>query len=798
MLKSYIKIAIRSLLRNRLTSFINIFGLGLSMSVGLMVIIRLLDQLSYDNFHPAPERTFRITSSYHQKNGERWKMASTPLPLKDALNTNENLIEACTSVYPAFNGKASAGGKEIGINGAFTDPSFFKVFGFSLAKGNSVTALQQPNSVVISKPVAQKFFGTENPVGKIISLEKKGAFLITGVLDEIPGKSHLDFDAYASYASIAQLEKTKALPERLNSWFAFNTGYTYALLKNETNPDALRYQLQSIATELNRINKDAVSSFDVQRLDKITPGHDALVNEIGRRSSWSKIYFELGVALLILLAACFNYTNLTIARALTRAKEVGMRKIVGAKRYQIFIQYVVESVLLSLFSLGFAWIILAFIIRYAPFNDDYEFIPSSFRYNQTLVYWSLAYALLTGMFAGVSPAWILSSFRPLRVLKNLSTAKILGKVSLQKSLIVFQYTLSLTLIIFLFAFYKQFSFLSKADPGFRRENVMIIPTNDIDERIAAQKLSTVTGVRSVTATTADFTKRFSGLSTPVWVSNNREAFSMKYYYADKNFIPAMEFKLVAGTNFPAETEKDEHYIILNEKAVQALALGSPQKAVGQKVWINDSTQLEVAGVLKDFQYEGAGRPVDALALRNKRNAYAYLYLTTDSKDKKAFMTSVEQAWKKIQPSSQPGQLSWLDEEIEESNSQLATISLLGFLVFIAIAVASLGLLGLVVYTVEVKRKEISIRKIVGAGKAQLIRKLSRGFVNLLLIAGLIAMPIGYILGSLFLQNFAQRTSFGIFQLLGCFMIVFLIGLFTVISQTYKAAMVNPVKNLRTE
>jgi putative ABC transport system permease protein len=767
------------------------------MSVGLMIIIRLQDQLSYDRFHPAPERTFRIISSYHQKNGDQWKMASTPLPLKEAL-TNQNLIEACTSVYPAFNGKASAGGKEIGINGAFTDPSFFKVFGFLLKVGNAGTALQQPNTVVITKAVAEKFFGTENPVGKIISLEKRGAFIVSGVLAETPGKSHLNFDAYASYSSIVPLEKTNALPQKTNMLFAFNAGYTYVLLKNKTASAALVSQLQSIASGLNRMNKEGVSSFDIQRLDKITPGHDALTNEISNGSSWSKIYFELGVALLILLAACFNYTNLTIARALTRAKEVGMRKIVGARRYQIFFQYVVESVLLSLFALSFAWIILSFIIRYAPFNDGYEFIPSSFKYNSALIYWSLAYALLTGLFAGVSPAWILSAFKPLRVLKNLSTAKILGKLSLQKSLIVFQYTLSLTMIIFLFAFYKQFSFLSKTDPGFKRENVLIVPINGVDETIAGQKVSGIAGVQSVTATSADFSKRFNGLSTPVWISNAKEASLLKYYYADNNFIPTMELKLVAGANFPAETENEEHYIILNERAVQALALGSPQKAIGQKLWINDSTQLQIAGVLKDFQYEGAGRSIDPVAFRNKRNAYSYLYLTADNRDRKAVVISVEQAWKEIQPASQPNQFLWLDEEIEKGNSQIATISLLGFLVFIAIAVASLGLLGLVVYTVEVKRKEISIRKIVGASKKQLIQKLSKGFINLLLIAGIIAMPIGYILGTLFLQNFSQRVSFGILNLLGCFMVVFSIGLLTIISQTYKAAMANPVKNLRTE
>lgn len=796
MFRSYLKIAVRTLRKNRLTSFINLFGLGLSMSVGLMIMVRLQDALNYDRFHPAPERTYRIISRYQKQNGEMWKLATTPLPLKDELNKNGNIVEACASIYPALNGKANSNGKELYINGAFTEPSFFNVFGFSLASGNQATSLQQPNTIVISKTVAEKFFGVQNPLGKIITLEKGGSFLVTGVLHTPQGKSHLDYDAYASYASIDGLEKTNALPGKTADWFSFNSAYTYVLLNKDVRTIALENQLNAIARGLNNINKNGTTSFTTQRLDKITPGREELAYDRSN-SSWGKFYAEMGVALLILLAACFNYTNLTIARALTRAKEVGVRKIVGAKRYQLFLQYVVESVVLSLLALSFAWLILGFIIRFAPFNDGYEFIPSSFRYNSTMVLWSIGYALLTGIFAGVSPAWILSAFKPLRVLKNLSTAKILGKVSLQKSLIVFQYTLSLTMIIFLFAFYKQFSFLAKADPGFKRDNVLMLPVAGVDENIAAQKISGIPGVTDVSATSADFTKRFNGFSEPVWISNKKEAMNLRYYYSDKNFIPAMKLSFVAGTNFPSESGAAERYILLNESAVQALGFKNPSAAIGHQLWINDSNRVEITGVLRDFQYEGAGRTVQPLAFRSKQHAYSYMYINTNGRDRNSLVSDLKKTWSEWQ-SIQPLRFYWLDEELDKSNSQTATISLLGFLAFIALAIASLGLLGLVVYTVEVKRKEISIRKIVGADKKQLIQILSKGFIVLLLVAGCIAMPIGYIMGKLFLQNFVLRVSFGLVHLLGCFMLMFSIGLFTVISQTYKAAMMNPVKSLRTE
>ena len=797
MFKNYLKIAIRSLLKNRLTTFINIFGLGLSMSVGLMIMIRTQDAFSYDRFHPYPERTYRITSAYDKKNGEKWQLASTPLPLNNSLSEENNIVEKTVNVYPALNGKATVNGKELYVNGAFTEPSFFYIFGFSLLSGNTTSALQEPNAVVISKATAEKFFGDANVIGKVIHFDNGSDFLITGVINTPPGKSHLNYDMYASYSSIAQMEKNKTLVARSSDWFAFNAGYTYVLLKKNVQATALQSQLNVIANNLNTINKNGVSAFHLQPLNRISPGSDYLSNDNAAGTSWMKIYVEVGIALLILLAACFNYTNLTIARALTRAKEVGIRKIAGAKRSQVFIQYIFESILLAFFSLAFAWMILSLIVQYAPFNDDYEFIPSSFHYNLPLIAWSLVYALFAGLVAGSAPAWILSAFKPLRVLKNLSTAKILGKVSLQKTLIVFQYSLSLVVIIFLFAFYKQFSYMGKADPGFKRDKIMVIPLNNMNETLVSQKLINTTGIKSVGAASANFAKRFNGMNTPAWISNKKDAIGLNYYYANQDFISEMRFAFRAGINFPSSTQDKEHYILLNETAAQAFGFTNVSKAIGEKLWLNDSTQLEIGGVLKDFNYEGAGRSVDPLAFRTKNDAYTNVYVETTGNDKTAVEDRVKAALKELNATS-PVTVSWLADDLDKANSQAATISLLGFLSFIALSIATLGLLGLVVYTVEVKSKEISIRKIIGAGEKQIINILSNGFIKLLFIAGFIAMPIGWLLANMFLQNFSIRTPFDLVNVLMCFLFLLIIGLFTIISQTYKAATANPINNLRTE
>src|SRR4051812_5385660 len=346
MFKSYLKVAIRNLQKNKLVSFINIFGLGLSMSVGLMIMIRMEDQFSYDRFHPNGDRVYRILSTYSKKTGEQWKMASTPLPLLKKIQAESSLAESSVNLYPAFHGKATASGKEIDLDGFFTESSFFNVFGFSLGEGDPASALEKPNTVVISKNTAERFFGHENPLGKLISLENGTDFMVTGILNEPPGKTHIHGDIFASASSIASMEQKKILPNKSSDWFAFNAAYTYVLLKNKNDAGKLRNELQSFAAELNRINKDGQAEFTTQALSAITPAHQELYNEMSG-GSWTKSYVEIGVAFIILLAASFNYTNLTTARALTRAKEVGIRKVTGAKRSQIFLQYVTEAVVLA-------------------------------------------------------------------------------------------------------------------------------------------------------------------------------------------------------------------------------------------------------------------------------------------------------------------------------------------------------------------------------------------------------------------------------------------------------------------
>jgi putative ABC transport system permease protein len=362
----------------------------------------------------------------------------------------------------------------------------------------------------------------------------------------------------------------------------------------------------------------------------------------------------------------------------------------------------------------------------------------------------------------------------------------------QKTLIVFQYTLSLTILIFLLAFYRQFAHLGSRDPGFRKENVLVVPLNGLDATIVSQRLTTVPGVQSVSAMSSVFGRHFSGLTTTAWISNRQDAVPLNYYYADGNFIRNMGLSVIAGKH-----SNDNRSILLNEQGAKALGLKDISRAVGQQIWINDSTQVEITGILKDFNYENAGSPIRPLALMSRKDAYSHLYVSVNTADKMMLTAQVRKVMFSLQR-TQTADLVWLDDQLAENNSQGATISLLGYLAFMAMAIATLGLLGLVIYTVQTRRKEISIRKIIGAGSGQLVRMLSRGFIKLLLLSGIIAVPLGYVAGYLFLQNFTDRVSFGVGSALLCFCVLLAIGLLTIISQTYKAAVENPAKSLRSE
>ena len=797
MITNYILIGWRNLLKNRLFSFINIFGLALSMSVCMMVVLRIVDNFSYDNFNPAPDKTFRIISGITQKNtGDKADLATTPLPLASLLSQDTAIIREVVSLYPALRDRLSHGAAEFDINGAFTDAAFFRTFGFSLKYGEINSALREPFTIVLSEATSKKLFGDTDPVGKTLTCAKLGNFQITGVMATPGVKSHIGFEAYASASSVTALENDKRLLSKLEEWDTFEASYTYVRLEDDVAEHVLSAKLESIARELNKGDHSATISFAAQPVSSITPGWTALYHETSRGSSWSKLVAEVGIAMIILISACFNYTNLSIARALTRGKEVGIRKISGAVRWQIFAQYITESLLMAMFAFFLSQVFLAFILEYEPFNSGYEMVPAlkpSFKVMLAF----LAFTVFTGILAGALPAWILSAFKPVRVLRSMWSEKVMGNLSLRKGLMVFQFALSLVILIFLTAFYQQFEFMGSADAGFERKNILIIPFSGDPARLDAA-LEQVAFVGGLAHTSNHFGRNPSG-NILLYESGSLENYhQLGYYHVDAEFIRMMKLQILEGENFSTSSSRgEERYILINEKAASLMGYQTAAEAVRQHYFLEDSTQVTIKGVIKDFYHRSVGHSIVPLAFRNRASGFKETLVSVHPAPPDQIEAGLQRAWSNVYP-GEPFTATWLDERISEMNDPTADISLLGFLAFITVSIATMGLLGLVAYTVETKRKEISIRKIVGASVVQIVSLLSTGYAKLLFIAGLLALPLGYLLSQMFLMAFANRISFGTQSLLLSFLLLLFIGLVTIMSQTIHAASENPAHNLRSE
>ena len=796
MIKNYLKIAIRNLAKHKLFSFINIFGLALSMCIGLVVIVRLQDDLSYDHFHPAPERTYRIISEVTNKEGQDFRLASTPLPLAMALKDNYGFIQQICQVYPAGSRKATIEKKSLKVNSTFVDPSFFQVFGFKLAEGNSRSALNLPNSIILSHQAASRFFGEQQAIGQSLVLENIGTYIVTGILEKSEKKSHIDFEAYLSMSSVTALEKSAQLQPNSSSWMNIASGYTYVLIQKNSSSRQLVAALNKITATFKPTGAGDKSkiNFQVQPISNITPGPD-LGNAIGRGPSIGKVAAEVSIALIILISACFNYTNLSLARSLKRAKEVGVRKVSGASRRHIFMQFIIEAVLISLLALGLAWVMMDL---FRPLQ--LELLPADLTLNYKLVISFFVYSILAGLMAGVIPAVTLSGFKPVQVLKNLATVKLLGKGGLQKVLIVFQFSLSLVIILFMLVFHKQFQYMATGDYGFNREQIINIPLEDGENyRILKNEIATISGVERVSAT-SDQLGKFATGTTILKQQPAGEPVHLRYYDVDEDFAANMQLKFLAGAASTLNTETTvEKSVVINEKALEALKINSAADAVGKTVLLDDTIKVTVAGVLKNFHFEGFEFPIRPLVFRSREKAFKYVNIKTSLKETDAapLIAGLKRTYTKINPGHEFS-YAWFNRQFYDNKAAEGTVSMLGLLAFMGISIASLGLLGMVVYTVEGRTREVSIRKVMGASAAAIMTLLSKSFLRMILLAITIAAPVGFICGYIFLQMFATRISIGM-DIVGIASGVILsIALVVIGSQVLRVARTNPANNLRAE
>jgi len=792
MFKNYFKIAIRGMARSKLFTAINLIGLAVSMSVGLLIITFVTDLISYDNFHENKENIYRVLTTDHRANQPSERMASSSI--RTGLDIKENIpgVADATMLCLGFNGVAEIGENKLPLRAYWADNSFLNVFTYPLVEGNPVSALKGPYSIVLTEKLAIKMFGKKEVVGRTIKFGDDN-YTVTGILENIPKLSYLDFEALVSF-STAALQNANA-ENGFFDWENIYGSYTYVLLPSGHDLETLQGNLNHLAQAENAKLRNREITLSLQPLTKISIG-DSMANEIGPTLNGLTIGILIALALIVIISACFNYTNLSIARALKRSREVGIRKTVGAKKGQIVLQFVVESVITSLVALLFSFLLFLFLRE--QFVSLHKFVDELALMEVTpkLILGFVLLAIIIGIIAGIFPALFFSKIKTLEVLKGSSTLQLFKRVNLRKSLIVVQFVFSLIFITVTVIGYTQYKHFINFDLGFQTTNIVNINLQGNDGDLLAEKLSKIPTISEVSRSSL-VTSLGRQNGALLKYKNPNDSLLVLENTVDENYLSLHGHEFLAGSNFE-ETNSNE--VIVNEKLLERfnISKGNPYEAIGEMVVV-DGKELIIRGVLKDFHYERVESAIKPTILRLSPTPAGFINVKIATNNWPETLVQIESVWEEVDE-VHPIDAQLYTDRIEKAFGPIAMIvKIIGFLAFLAICISSLGLLGMVVFTTETRLKEISIRKVLGAAEGNLVYLLGKNFLVLLIISAGIALPITYLLfDKIILPNFAYHESMGPGELLAGFFCILLIALLIIGSQTLKAANTNPAKILRDE
>lgn len=808
MLKNYINIAIRTILKHRTFSFINIFGLAVAMCVCMAIIMMVADQMMVDRHNPMADRIYRVNTIPYWKdnNGQPGnEMASTNMPLRDELLSNYTGVEHAVRFMRGFGNNwlelDPNFDVNVPVNGYFADAEALEMFSHELLYGDSKTALVEPYSVVLTRQAAEKLFEKENPVGETLKVGRLGMFKVTGVIKDNANRSHIIAEAYASISTVKSLEKAGLLENRIDNWDNAYAGWVYIRLEEGKTIEDIQPSLTKISTDhfVKRQGRDGTTfKYSLQNLLDIVPG-PMLNNPIGPFMPWYLIYFLSFIAGIILITSCFNFTNLSIARSLTRAKEIGVRKVTGAVRWQLFVQFLSESVVIALFALVLA-ILMIYVLK--PFIVELSF-ARIMRWNLSANYVVFAafllFAIAVGIIAGLFPAGVLSGFQPVKVLKNMGNSKLMSKVGLRKALLVVQFSLSMIFILTVVVLYNQLNLFLHNDNGFLSSNKLIIHKGNTSLEVLKPELEKQANIVSVSAA-SHIPMAGQVRGTDVQKSGTDIWSNLTYFAVDEDYVVNMGLTLVAGKFFAEDAgASNTNFIVLNEEAVKEYQFASPDEAIGQSLIVrDDSTERQIVGVIKDYHHELFTESLKPMALMYNPQEYALLQISYTGDFKDASKT-VEGVWAGINPGLKADVRDFEKEMGEMYEIIFGTmVKVLGFVATLAIIISCLGLLGMATYTIQTRKKEIAVRKILGSSNQSLIFILSKGYLTILAIAIMISVPAAYLMNTLWLEMFAVHVTVDVLTISAGVLILSIFGLFTIGSQTLQAAFINPVDNLKDE
>ena len=792
MLKNYTLVALRNIKRNLSFTSINVIGLSISMAVCLLIIVMVDDQVSYDEFHENRESIYRVT--HERLNDINLPIATTPLPLGTKLREEFPGLQNVVQFRRGFTGEVLENGKAIEINGLYTNPEFFELFDFTLERGIAKTALNEPWTVVLSKDVAEKFFRDEDPIGKSLDVDGLGQFTVTGVFEELPGKTHIRFEAFASFETVASLEEQEKLSESLNDWDKTSSSWTYFQVDDESKLADLSAFLDRAEEEYYNEDSETQVEFGIQKMTNITPG-PLMGNQIGQTMPNFFVYGLVILAILIMTCATFNYANLTTARALSRFKEVGVRKVMGSKKSQIIFQFIVEAVVVSLISLVVSIGLLRILI------PAFENLNMS-----TLLNWSLepdtkvylqfvAFCVLTGLAIGFFPSLYMSNVKPIKALKGIEAPR-LSKLGLRKSLIIVQLVISVVLVISSTLVYRQIQYMTTRDYGFSKDNVVNIELQGQEYDLLKPELEKLSFVKEVSgANNIPSIGRHS--SKDIRKLKEEDPQSFNFFSVDEDYIGNLNLQLVSGNNFTPDQPK-EREVILNEEAVKILGYENAEAAIGENVILGDSTEVNIVGVVKNYNFMMLYMDIKPLLLRYAPEEFEWAQVKVSGQDRIGELKQLEETWAEFDP-NHDFEYSYFDEQIQGFYSTFNDIVyIVGLIAILSIIIAGMGLLGIATYSIQTRLKEVGIRKILGADGKALTLLLGRGFFILVTVSTLIGGTISYFGNKAWLDLFAYRINIGLDVLGVAFLFILVIGGLTIGTQTLKALRTNPAEILRNE
>jgi putative ABC transport system permease protein len=807
MLRNYLKTALRNLWKNKGFSAINIIGLAIGLSTCLLILIYVMDELGYDRYNVNADRIYRVDGEI-KFGGNHFILAVAPAPTGPAMLKDYPEVEKEVR-FRGYGGiTVKKGGQNIREDAVIhADSSLFDVFTLPVLEGNAHTALMQPRTVVITEKIAKKYFNETQVVGKNLIINDSIPYKVTAVIRDLPTQSHFHFDFYISLTESKEAKNDEWLSNNFNTYVLLRKGADPQKLEAKFHGMIVKYigpMLQSaVKTSLDDFFKSgSYVGFSLTPLTSIHL-HSNKTAELEANGNIQYVYIFSAIALFILLIACVNFMNLSTARSANRAKEVGVRKVLGSLRVNLITQFMMESVLISfismLLALGLAWLLLPVFNGLAAKQMSIGLFSRPW-----LAPSMLALVLVVGTLAGSYPAFFLSAFQPIAVLKG-AVAAGFKRSWLRNSLVVFQFGISIFLIVGTAVIYRQLGYIRNRSLGFNREQVLIVQnTYALGSRIGAYKedLLKLPGITGATMT--------GFLPTSSWRNDNaffftpdidpKKAISMQNWSVDENYLPVLGMQLAAGRNFSKDFPTDSSGVVVNEAAVRLMGFGDP---VGRKLYNLDDlktkhvTEYHIIGVVKDFNYNSLRQVVTPMGLFLKEDR-GQIALRIHTKDVKQVTRQVEQAWNKMMPGQQFSYVFMDDEfnSIYKAEQRMGGISLSFSL--LAIFIACLGLFGLAAYAAEQRTREIGIRKVLGATVSGIIRLLSKDFLKLVLVSAVITFPLAWWAMSNWLEDFAYRITIGwdIFAL--AMVLAVGIALVTVSFQAVRAALANPVKSLRSE